>query len=989
MPQFVEIAVNQTVRGGSESRLAVPEVFRPSGRGSFTYGVPPHLAGKLAVGQLVWVPFGPQRVQGVILSFAEGAPVPETRDVEGIVDLEPALSPEQIALARWISDYYLCPLADAVALMLPPGISQRLYTLVFAKTSPPWPAGLTDAQRAVLDYLTQKGPRRLKHLRRKFRASGLLSDLRKLERMKLLGRQALLSQPRVQPLLKRFARLAATEEEMQLALQRMGRPTQASRLLELLARSEQPVWPLAEACARAGAAPEAAAKLAKEGLVVIQKRRELVSLAQTGAALEEAIAGLRERKSAQAAALEVLRDRGGMEDAAALRRDAGIPTDTLRALEGQGLIRRAAEEARIHLAARREDALEHALRLRGADRYRDILNILRATNRPVWLSWLYAETDCTLDDVRALAEQGLIALGEEEVERSPMAGRVFRAEIPPALTPDQEGVWREVQAAMAAPESQTVLLHGVTGSGKTEIYLRALAETLHAGKQAIVLVPEISLTPQTVQRFAARFPDQVAVLHSGLSEGERFDQWRAVRAGKRSVVVGARSALFAPVRRLGLIVVDEEHEPSYKSEHSPRYHARDAAVELARLTGAVVILGSATPDLVTYARTREGRYRLLQLPQRILWSRERLEQERARLAGRSVSVQIAGPVAYSDLPKVEVVDLRKELLEGNRSIFSRALQTALRETLGAGQQAILFLNRRGAASFVICRDCGHVMECRRCELPLSYHSASSDLVCHHCNRREPVPRTCPACGGVRIRYFGLGTQKVEEAAQEMFPGARMLRWDRDVTRYRGAHDAILEQFSRGEADVLIGTQMVAKGLDLPRVTLVGVISADTSLYLPDFRAGERTFQLLTQVAGRAGRSVLGGKVIVQTYTPQQACIQAARGHDYAEFYRQETAFRREHAYPPFSRMARLLYADTSLRRCREESARMREYLDDRVRRLGLPWVTITGPAPCFLPRLRGKFRWHILVRCDDLYPLLANLAYDLQWRVDVEPVEFV
>jgi primosomal protein N' (replication factor Y) len=329
------------------------------------------------------------------------------------------------------------------------------------------------------------------------------------------------------------------------------------------------------------------------------------------------------------------------------------------------------------------------------------------------------------------------------------------------------------------------------------------------------------------------------------------------------------------------------------------------------------------------------------------------------------------------------------LLEGNRSIFSRALQTALRETLGAGQQAILFLNRRGAASFVICRDCGHVMECRRCELPLSYHSASSDLVCHHCNRREPVPRTCPACGGVRIRYFGLGTQKVEEAAQEMFPGARMLRWDRDVTRYRGAHDAILEQFSRGEADVLIGTQMVAKGLDLPRVTLVGVISADTSLYLPDFRAGERTFQLLTQVAGRAGRSVLGGKVIVQTYTPQQACIQAARGHDYAEFYRQETAFRREHAYPPFSRMARLLYADTSLRRCREESARMREYLDDRVRRLGLPWVTITGPAPCFLPRLRGKFRWHILVRCDDLYPLLANLAYDLQWRVDVEPVEFV
>jgi len=936
---------------------------------------------------MVWVPFGPQRLQGVIVGFSDESPVAEVRDVEGIVGVEPAMSAQQVALARWISDHYLCPLSDAVSLMLPPGISQRLYTEVSAKSAPPWPAGLTDEQKALLDYLVQKGPRRLRGLRRKFPLERLHSDLRKLERMGLIHRQAILSEPRAQPLRARFARLAATDREIELALPHMGRSTQASRMLAFLAQSEQPVWPLAEACDRAGSSPEAAKALAKEGWIVLQPRRQWIMLSQSGAALDGILAGPG-ADSAQSAALARLRAAGGAEDAATLRREGIITAASLRAIEEKGWIRRANEEARVHLAVPRDKALERVLELQGVVKYRSILGVLRAAKEPVWLSWLYAETDCTLDDVRALVEQGLVALGEEEVPRTPLAEQVLPAEQPPTLTSDQETVWAGVREALQAG-GQTVLLHGVTGSGKTEIYLRALAETLRAGKQAIVLVPEISLTPQTMQRFAARFPGQVAVLHSGLSDGERFDQWRGVRAGRFSVVVGARSALFAPARRLGLIVVDEEHEPSYKQDRTPRYHARDVAVQLAERTGATVILGSATPDLVTYSLARQGRYRLLQLPQRILWNRQRLEQERARLAGKPVSARMEGPVAYSDLPRVEVVDLRKELLEGNRSIFSRALQQALRETLNAGQQAILFLNRRGAASFVMCRDCGHVVACRRCELPLTYHSATSNLVCHHCNRREPVPKTCPACGSARIRYFGLGTQRVEEAAQEMFPSARTLRWDRDATRHRNAYDELLEHFIRGRADILIGTQMIAKGLDLPRVTLVGVISADTSLYLPDFRAGERTFQLLTQVAGRAGRSVLGGRVIVQTYAPQQPSIQAASRHDYVRFYEQEMVFRREHGYPPFSRMARLLYVDTSLRRCREEGARMREYLDDRVRRLGLPWVEITGPAPCFLPRLRGRFRWHIIIRADDPYPLLANLAYDLRWRVDVDPVDFV
>lgn len=990
MEQFVEVAVNQTLRGTSLSRMATPDIFAPSQVATFHYRIPPHLKGKLAVGQMVWVPFGPRTVQGVILNFAEESPVPDTKDVKGILDLEPALSHEQVTLARWISDTYICPLADAVRLMLPPGLSQRLYTVVTATAAPPWPEGLTEQDRTLLDSLIQRGPRRLSRLRRQFGASHVKASLARLGRQGLIERQVLLSEPRVQPLVGRFARLVASEQEIELALPHLGRATKASRLLELLARSDQPVWMLDEACERAGADRATARRLARDGLVAIQEKRTLLLLSESGPALDRALSELKAgRAPSQAKALEALRDAGGAVEAKALKGDLGISDAVIGSLEQKGWVQRVVEEPRIHLAVSRAEAAEQALGIRGAARYRDILAVLQQADGPVWLSWLYAETDCNLNDVRALVEQGLVALGEQEIERSPLADRHFTPEPAPTLTPDQEQAWRGVREALSSGESQVVLLHGVTGSGKTEIYLRALDETIRRGKQAIVLVPEISLTPQTVQRFASRFPGQVTVLHSRLSLGERYDQWRAIRAGTYSVVVGARSAVFAPMRRLGLIVVDEEHEPSYKQEKSPRYHARDVAARLAELTGATVVLGSATPDLVTYFRAQQGGYRLLELPKRILWNRERVERETARIAGKRVSVQFDGAVAYSDLPEVEVVDLRKELLEGNRSIFSRALQAALRDTLRLGHQAILFLNRRGAATFVMCRDCGHVMECPRCELPLTYHSATSDLLCHHCNHREPVPQTCPACGSARIRHFGLGTQKVEEVAQGMFPGVRTLRWDWDATRTKGAHDAILEAFRQGRADVLIGTQMIAKGLDLPRVTLVGVISADTALYFPDYRASERTFQLLAQVAGRAGRSILGGRVIVQTYTPQQPCIQAASRHDYRGFYQQELAFRREHGYPPFARMARLLYYDTSLRRCRQESERMRAYLEDRVRRLGLPWADIIGPAPCFLSRLRGRHRWHILVRCEAPYPLLANLAHDTAWRVDVDPLHLL
>jgi primosomal protein N' (replication factor Y) len=509
------------------------------------------------------------------------------------------------------------------------------------------------------------------------------------------------------------------------------------------------------------------------------------------------------------------------------------------------------------------------------------------------------------------------------------------------------------------------------------------------------LVPEIALAAQTVRRVVARFPGKVAVWHSDLSLGERFDTWQRVRAGELPVVVGARSALFAPLPNLGVIVVDEEHEPAYKQARSPYYHARDVALQLGRLTGAMVILGSATPDVSTFRRAERGEVTLLTLPRRVLAHRQHLA-----IQAMAVKTHAPSPVAQPlgrgldelytlPLPPVEVVDLREELKAGNRTIFSRALQRAIRETLDAGQQIMLFLNRRGAATFVLCRDCGHVMRCSRCEMPLTFHAGEDMLLCHHCNRSYPNPDRCPACGSSRIRYFGLGTERVEAVVHDMFPDARPLRWDMDTARARGSHAAFLQQFVDGRANVLVGTQMIAKGLDLPRVTLVGVVSADTALYLPDFRAAERTFQLLMQVAGRAGRSPLGGQVILQTYNPDLPIIRAAAAHDYATFYRDELADRREGRYPPFKRLARLLFTGSGAARARREAERMAQVLRVHIARRGEPDVEIVGPAPCFYRRLRGQHRWHILVRADEPEGLLRPIPLPLGWRVDVDPVDLL
>lgn len=641
-----------------------------------------------------------------------------------------------------------------------------------------------------------------------------------------------------------------------------------------------------------------------------------------------------------------------------------------------------------------------------AARRQAIAAFLQQQSQPMAVDWFVAETGATDSDLKFLERNGLARFREQAIWRDPLADRIFVPAEPPILTRDQARVWEEIRSNLSSSAAFMVyLLFGITGSGKTEIYLRAAAEVLKQGRQALVLVPEIALTPQIIKRFAARFHERLAVWHSELSLNERYDTWRRVQLGEVDIVIGARSALFLPFEKLGLIVLDEEHDASYKQgeagQHDspvrlPLYHARETAVELGRLAGATVILGSATPALESWSRAQRGEYRLLTLSRRIISHAQQLDDQRARWQVTATAYETGEAEArFTSLPPVDIVDLRAELKSGNTHIFSRRLQQALREVLDRGQQAILFMNRRGAATFVMCRDCGYVVSCPRCDSPLTYHEpieprpVAPALICHTCNHRQAQPQHCPECGSGRVRYFGAGTQKIESELAAMFPQARALRWDRDTTTSKGAHEVILQQFSEHRADVLIGTQMIAKGLDLPLVTLVGVVSADTSLHLPDFRAAERTFQLLTQVAGRAGRGLLGGRAIIQTYTPDQYAIETAARHDYETFARLELEFRQAAAYPPFTRLARLLVWDKNPDRAQKQAENAAHELDAILAKRGLDRSALIGPAPCFFAKVRDYYRWHVTLRHPDPASIWRDLPTGFNWRIDVDPVSML
>jgi len=564
--------------------------------------------------------------------------------------------------------------------------------------------------------------------------------------------------------------------------------------------------------------------------------------------------------------------------------------------------------------------------------------------------------------LKTLVEKGAVEPVQVPVRRAPTAVPAVLTR-PPVLTAAQAQAACRLARAIAARRFHAALLFGVTASGKTEVYLDAIARTLEAGRGAIVLVPEIALTTQVVGIFTGRFGDAVAVLHSRLSEGERHDEWRRLQRGEARIAVGARSAVFAPVPDPGLFVIDEEHEASYKQESSPRYSTRDVAAHRAHQAGATLVLGSATPSLETFFAASSGHLELLPMPSRI--------DDRP-------------------LPTVSLVDMRQEFKE-RRALFSRPLADRIAQRLERGQQVILFLNRRGYSQFVLCRDCGYVARCPHCAVSLAYHHQWSSLRCHHCDYGRPAPAVCPSCAGTRIRGFGVGTEKVEEEAARLFPQARLARLDRDTTARKGAHEGILRRFREGETQILVGTQMVAKGLDFPNVTLVGVVSADTSINMPDFRAAERTFQLLTQVAGRAGRGEHPGEVVVQTFSPEHYSLQMALSQDYPGFYAREIQFREELGYPPFSRFANIVCVDEESR----EARRKAQVVAEACRRCAPREVEVIGPAPAPLSRLKGLYRFHVVLRAPVDAPLseivrgaLATLAAEDRRRtvVDIDPM---
>jgi len=835
MTVYVEIAVN------------IPQVT-----GAFHYHLPAGLEGVVQAGHLVVVPFGRQRVQGVVLRQIDQPEVSETRAVIELVDPDAVLTQAQLKLARYLSDQFLAPVASCVALMLPPGLSQHA-DVIYSVQAQDF-RKLTRSQEQLLNLLERRGALRGSQIDHHLKHTNWRASARSLAKKGLIVTHSTLPPPKVRPKRVRTVRLTCSPQQ----------------------------------------AVDAMPGLAKEGTITLQRR--------------------------QAALRFIIREAG-----------------------------------------------------------------------PVDVSRVYSSSEANLADLRKLEKLGLIAIGEQQVWRDPLDSYLFVPDEPPQLTADQGKVWVEIEASLRAAyagvETKPLLLHGVTGSGKTEIYLKAVEQVVEAGRQAIVLVPEISLTPQTVKRFLNRFPGLVGLIHSRLSAGERYDTWRRVRIGELKIVVGPRSALFVPFLNPGVIILDECHDDSYyQSEPLPYYQTRLAAVEYAGYCGAVCLMGSATPNVSSIQACQKGDWFYLELPRRILAHRAAVTSQLERL-GKTGShfYPLEGQAQAADLPHVSVVDMRQELRQGNRSIFSRELSASLERVISAGQQAILFLNRRGSATYVFCRDCGFSLKCPRCDTPLIFHTAGKEnLVCHRCGYRRNMPRRCPQCGSARIRQYGTGTQKVEVEVQRLFPGALTIRWDHETTRKKGAHEFILEEFISRRANILIGTQMLAKGLDLPFVTLVGIILADVGLNLPDYRAGERTFQVLTQVSGRAGRSPLGGEVILQTFQPGHYVIQAASQHDYEQFSRQELEYRRSLAYPPFTNLVRMEFRHNNFEVAKGESGRMAAALQRLIETEGRRATSLIGPAPCFFSRIGGRYRWQIILKGPDPVSLLKGGGFGA-WKIELNP----
>ncbi|HAZ63986.1 MAG TPA: primosomal protein N' [Armatimonadetes bacterium] len=667
--------------------------------------------------------------------------------------------------------------------------------------------------------------------------------------------------------------------------------------------------------------------------------------------LDKALAKMQQVAPQQAKLVEAIRERGGRITMTELRElfDSNSRlSSAVGALARQGLVatETVLEPPRVQPKTVLTAALTHPAEVieerlaelrPQAPKQARILELLLAAGRPVAVAELVRQAETSHAAVRQLELRELVHTMQVESQRLVGGTGLIEADPRHTLTRGQEAALATIAAELSAEPPRPILLHGVTASGKTEVYLRVIADVLERGQQVIVLVPEISLTVQTIEIFRRRFGDRVAILHSALGAGERFDEWRRVARGQVDICVGARSAIFAPFRRLGLIVLDEEHEPSYKQESTPRYHARQVAMWRAEVSGAAILLGSATPSVESYWHARQGRYALVEMPERV--------------GGR--------PFA-----QVQTVDLREARRPGPERAYGplhHHLLEAMRGRIAAGEQIILFLNRRGYAPTLHCTSCGHVALCEHCDVSLVYHNESRQLCCHHCDYQIPLPEQCLACGEETLKPIGFGTERLEAWLQRVLPEARVLRLDRDTTRRKNAHSQILNQFRRRQADILLGTQMVAKGLDFDNVTLVGVVAADVALNLPDFRAAERTFQLICQVAGRAGRGERRGLVIVQTYNPEHAAIEAATQQDYLAFYEAEIRDREEAGYPPFYSLARLIVSHEHEYEAQRRAEALSVLAGEAYGAVGA-WGEVLGPAPAALSKLNDKFRWNLLLK---------------------------
>ena len=787
----------------------------------FTYALPETLRHRVRAGSRVVVPFGPRKLTGVILRCHDEPPAVATREALRLIDAEPVLGAELLALGRWIAGYYCAPLGDVLRGMLPLASEIRRGKI--------W--SLTDAGRdAARQLLLDSAP-----------DDPVAQILRMLER----------------------------------------RPLSAAYLAKSL--------PLADKAVRS---------LERKGFIVAEQ-------VQT------------ERDPLRAPAERLRVELAG----AAGERKLNKPERELRAF------------LELHPGSHNLKDLEDAVK-----------NASLAA--------------------RSLARKGLVSL---KPETAAMAAGTMRA--PHTLNAAQQAAFERIREAIHARQFATFLLHGVTGSGKTEVYLKAIEEALERGRSALLLVPEIALTPAMAGQFFSRFGDRVAILHSAFTDVERTEQWRRIRSGAASVVVGTRSGVFAPVRNLGLIVVDEEHDGSYKQEETPRYNGRDVAVVRAQAAGACVVLGSATPSLESRYNAERGKYTLLELPGRI--------EERP-------------------MPTVALIDMRQEFLETRQqATFSRKLLEAIGGRLENGEQTIVLLNRRGFSSFLACRSCGKRVECINCSVTLTFHKRDRRLLCHYCGYAAKVPGVCPECASEHIYFLGVGSERVEEELHRAFPAARIARLDRDTVTGKRHYETILHDFREGHYDVLVGTQMIAKGHDIPNVTLVGVVSADVGLSMPDFRAAERTFQLLTQVAGRAGRGNVPGMVLIQTINPDHYAVRMVAAQDYQEFYEKELSFRRMMHYPPFSAMANVLVRSEKKEMAMRMSAELGLLLAPPPEKL-----RVLGPAEAPVPRLKNEYRYQFLIKAasrktlNELLQRIRVFARESKWGatalvIDVDPLSLM